>query len=187
MAIEMLKNIGLEIIKRCGGLPLAIKAIGGLLSQREINEGEWEKVLKHPSWSIKGIPEDVNHAIYLSYEDLTPPLRQCFMYISLFPQNTDRMISRGRAVAMWISEGFIHGSSNELEEVGEEYFEELILRNLIEPVTKYVAYSPCTMHDIVRSFAHYVFRDEALVVQKGHTDFGGPDLVKTRRLTIQIE
>lgn len=88
---------------------------------------------------------------------------------------------------MWISEGFIHGSSDEQEEVGEEYFQELILRNLIAPVHKFVDNSSCTMHDIVRSFAHYVSKDEALVVEKGHIDFGDLDLVKACRLTIQIK
>lgn len=88
IAIETLKNIGLEIIKRCDGLPLAIKTIGGLLSHRDINEGEWEKVLKNSSWSVMGMPEDLNHAIYLSYEDLSPPLKQCFMHLSLFSKNT---------------------------------------------------------------------------------------------------
>lgn len=181
----MLKNTGLEIIKRCDGLPIAIKAIGGLLSQREINEHEWEEVLKNPSWSIKGVPDDVNHAIYLSYEDLNPPLRQCFTYISLFSKTT--LVRRTMVVNMWISEGFIHGSSDELEEVGEQYFKELILRNLIEPLDKYVNQSACSMHDVVRSFAHYMSRDEALVFQKGQNDFGDLDSVKIRCLCIQTK
>jgi hypothetical protein len=64
---------------------------------------------------------------------------------------------------LWISEGFVHGNSCDLEEKGREYFDELIQRNLIEPDVKYVDQLVCNMHDIVRSFAQYVIRDEALV------------------------
>ncbi|KAL6619370.1 hypothetical protein ACP70R_034509 [Stipagrostis hirtigluma subsp. patula] len=184
-AIEMLKNIGLEIIERCDGLPLAIKAIGGLLNHKAINEVEWKKVLNNPSWSVTGMPEDLNHAIYLSYEDLDPPLRQCFMHLSLFPRNTE--ITRSKIVQMWICEGFIHGSSNDNEEAGEEYFKELILRNLIEPLDEWVDQRACTMHDVVRSFARYVSRDEALVFHRGlFINFGRLDSLKVRRLYLGI-
>uniref|UniRef100_A0A0A9AWY8 Uncharacterized protein n=1 Tax=Arundo donax TaxID=35708 RepID=A0A0A9AWY8_ARUDO len=41
------------------------------------------------------------------------------------------------------------------------------------------------MHDVVRSFAHYVSRNEALVFQKGHIDFGDTDSIKIFRLSIE--
>ncbi|CAL4900371.1 unnamed protein product [Urochloa decumbens] len=185
IVVETLKNTGLEIVKRCDGLPLAIKAIGGLLSQRSINKGEWEKVLKNPSWLVKGFPEDVHHALYLSYEDLIPPLKQCFMHISLFSRKTE--IHRAMVANMWISEGFIHGSSNEQEELGKEYFNELLLRNLIEPDHKYAEKSACTMHDAVRSFAHYISRDEALAFHEVQSNFNVLDSVKIRHLSIEIK
>ncbi|VAI94382.1 unnamed protein product [Triticum turgidum subsp. durum] len=70
-------------------------------------------------------------------------------------------------VAMWISEGFIHGNSNDLEESGENYYKELVSRNLIEPDKSYVDIWVCSMHDVVRSFAQYMTKDEALVTQDG--------------------
>jgi len=184
ITIETLKDIGMGIIERCDGLPLAVKAIGGLLSQRSINGDEWDKILKNPSWLVKGFPEDVHHAIYLSFEDLVPPLKQCFMHISLFSRKTE--IHRAMVVNMWISEGFFHGSSNEQEELGKEYFNELISRNLIEPDHKYAEKSACTMHDVVRSFAHYISRDEALATHEVPTNFGDLDSAKIRRLSIEI-
>jgi hypothetical protein len=66
LEIDTLKHIGLEILGRCGGLPLAIKVIGGLLRQRDVNIVEWEKVLNNPAWSIDGMPEELHHAIHLS-------------------------------------------------------------------------------------------------------------------------
>jgi hypothetical protein len=71
---------------------------------------------------------------------------------------------------MWISEGFIHGGSRDLEELGREYYDELIQRNLIEPRLKYVDQAVCNMHDVVRSFAQYVARDKALAAHNSKMD-----------------
>ncbi|VAI94407.1 unnamed protein product [Triticum turgidum subsp. durum] len=73
-------------------------------------------------------------------------------------------------VSMWISEGFIHGNSNDLEELGEKYYKELVSRNLIEPDKSYAKIWVCSMHDVVRSFAQYMTKDEALVAQDGDND-----------------
>ncbi|KAE8774921.1 hypothetical protein D1007_52591 [Hordeum vulgare] len=71
---------------------------------------------------------------------------------------------------MWISEGFIHGNSDDLEEYGRNYYNELISRNLIEPDKSYVGQSYCSMHDVVRSFAQYMTKDEALIAHNGDTN-----------------
>ena len=71
-----------------------------------------------------------------------------------------------QVVAMWISEGFVHGNSKDLEVLGKEYYDQLIARNLPEPDPRYVDHGVCDMHDIVHSFAQYLTRDEALVTQK---------------------
>ncbi|KAF7099223.1 hypothetical protein CFC21_100885 [Triticum aestivum] len=71
---------------------------------------------------------------------------------------------------MWISEGFIHGNSSDLEELGINYYKELVSRNLIEPDKSYTTLWVCSMHDVVRSFAQYMTKDEALVAQDGDND-----------------
>ncbi|KAF8747836.1 hypothetical protein HU200_013145 [Digitaria exilis] len=161
----------MKIINKCGGLPLAIKVMGGLLSTRSQIEREWEAVLNHRAWSISGLPDELDSRIYLSYEDLSPQLKQCFLYLSLFPKGTT--IRQTDIVPMWIGEGFIQscqGGSNtstdddRLEEVATEYYEELIMRNLIDPTHSTARYL-CTMHDLVRSFAEFMARGESFVVQ----------------------
>uniref|UniRef100_A0ACD5UY43 Uncharacterized protein n=1 Tax=Avena sativa TaxID=4498 RepID=A0ACD5UY43_AVESA len=164
--IEKLKYIGSNILAKCGGLPLAVKVMGGLLRQRGKLCRDWEQVLDDSSWSISEMPQELNYAVYLSYEDLPPYLKQCFLFYSLLPKG--QKFDVFDVVAMWISEGFIYGNSNDLEELGMHYYKELISRNLIEPdsVNLWIG----SMHDVVRSFAHYVARDEALTAQNGETD-----------------
>ncbi|XP_066342361.1 putative disease resistance protein RGA3 [Miscanthus floridulus] len=76
--IDQLKTIGMEILENCDGLPLAIKT---------------------------GLPLELDNRLYLIYEDLSPQLKQCFLYCSLFPKGQE--IKRIVVTAMWISEGFI--------------------------------------------------------------------------------
>lgn len=177
----------MKIIRKCGGLPLAIKVMGGLLPTRHQSESEWEAVLNHHAWSVDGLHGELDNRIYLSYDDLSPYLKQCFIYCSLFPNGTH--IVRGTIILMWISEGFIQprnsrGSQDDgLEEVAIEYYQELIMRNLIEPINYSNIYK-CTMHDVVRSFAEFMAREESLVLHKDETVSSGCDHNHVRRLSI---
>ncbi|KAF7105358.1 hypothetical protein CFC21_106175 [Triticum aestivum] len=163
--INKLKDIGLKIIQKCGCLPIAVKVMGGLLRERGGLRRGWQQVLDDSKWSRTKMPDELNHTVYLSYEYMPSYLKQCFLYYSLLPKS--RIFTMNEVVAMWISEGFIHGNSNDLEESGENYYKELVSRNLIEPDKSYVDIWVCSMHDVVRSFAQYMTKDEALVTQDG--------------------
>ncbi|VAI91583.1 unnamed protein product [Triticum turgidum subsp. durum] len=164
----MLKDVGLKIIQKCGGLPLSIKIMGGLLRKRGKLRHDWEHVLDDSKWSTTRMPQELNYSVYLSYEDMPPYLKQCFLYYSLLPKSRNFHVDQ--VVGMWISEGFIHGNSNDLEESGRNYYNELISRNLIEPNINYVDQYYCSMHDVVRSFAQYMTKDEAFTTQDRDND-----------------
>jgi len=184
------------LLKKCDGLPLAIKVIGGLLSTRYPSELEWKAVLESPAWSVGGLPEQLDNRLYLSYEDLSHQLKQCFLYCSLFPKGTE--IIQNVVTRMWISEGFIepmgasssfHDGYGGLEDIAIQYYRELINRNLIEPIVEYsLTGYRCTMHDVVRSFAEHMTRDESLVVvddkQASTTLRGGSSSMLVRRLSL---
>ncbi|XP_066334998.1 putative disease resistance protein RGA1 [Miscanthus floridulus] len=159
--VEILKDIGMRLVEKCDGLPLGVKVMGGLLHQKRIRRTDWQNVLDDSLWSLSQMPKELNYAVYLSYEDLQPCLKTCFLHYSLFPRGTQ--FSVHDIVGMWISEGFVHGNLRDLEEIGREYYDQLIQRNLIEPDMKYVNQAVCNMHDIVRSFAHNMLGDEALI------------------------
>ncbi|RCV39767.1 hypothetical protein SETIT_8G249100v2 [Setaria italica] len=184
---DYLRDVGMKIVKKCDGLPLAVKVMGGLLSMRSRSEREWEAVLNHHAWSVTGLPKELDSRIYLSYEDLSPQQKQCFLYCSLFPKGTS--ISWLKVIPMWISEGFIQphadkssSHDDQLEEIATEYYKELITRNLLEPQAPLTAYH-CTMHDVVRSFAEFMAREESLVVEDMQVVRGSNDSL-VRRLSI---
>ncbi|TVU23303.1 hypothetical protein EJB05_25659, partial [Eragrostis curvula] len=163
--VDHLKDVGMKIIKKCGGLPLAIKILGGLLLTEPRTVLAWETILNHHAWSLDGLPDELDHRLYLSYEYLSPQLKQCFLYCSLFPKGN--FIIRGFVTSMWISEGFVQtgdGTKQSPEEVANKYYHELIMRNLIES-TDSLTQQKCTMHDVVRSFAEFIAREESVVLR----------------------
>ncbi|CAL4994871.1 unnamed protein product [Urochloa decumbens] len=168
--VDTLKDIGMAIIEKCDCLPLAVKIMGGLLRQKGTRREIWRSVLNESIWSVPHMPNNKQliYALYLSYEDLDPSLKFCFLHYSLLPKST--VFSVNEIVGMWISEGFIQeGNSGDLEEIGKQHYRELIERNLLEPNTRFTEQSACTMHDIVRSYAQYVAREEALVASNSDT------------------
>jgi hypothetical protein len=190
---DQLKDVGMKIIKQCDGLPLAIKVMGGLLSTRRPSEREWEIVLnKNLEWQEYGSQKELNYSVHLSYDDLSPELKQCFLYYSLFPKGSDFI--EDIAISMWISEGFVQpderseSSQLDLEEIGVEYHRELVARNLLEPDESSESGWVYVMHDVVRSFAQFVAREEALVVLKEQTDIRGllSHNEKIRRLSMKL-
>ncbi|KAF7105365.1 hypothetical protein CFC21_106179 [Triticum aestivum] len=182
--INMLKDIGLKIIQKCGCLPIAVKVMGGLLRERGGLRRYWQQIFDDSKWSTTKMPDDLNHTVYLSYEYMPSYLKQCFLYYSFLPKS--RRFHMDKVVAMWISEGFIHGNYSDLEELGRNYYMELVSRNLIEPNKLYADICFCSMHDVVRSFAQYMTKDEALVTQDGDNDiFGKLGSQKFLRLSIE--
>ncbi|KQJ87616.1 hypothetical protein BRADI_4g12313v3, partial [Brachypodium distachyon] len=165
--IDILKDIWLQIVAKCGGLPLAVKVMGGLLCQKNRERRDWEMVMNDSIWSVSKMPEELNYAIYISYEELPPSIKQCFLYYSLLPKNA--VFLKSCIIGMWISKGFLHETSDDWEQLGSKYYNELILRNLIQPDIDYVDQIFCTMHDVVRAFAQFVAKDEALAAHSGQT------------------
>ncbi|KAJ1432560.1 Winged helix-like DNA-binding domain superfamily [Sesbania bispinosa] len=147
-----LEVIGKEIAKRCGGLPLAAEALGGLL-RTKLLEKDWNKVLKSNIWDLPNVK--VLPALLLSYHYLPAPLKRCFAYCSIFPKNSS--LDKKMVVLLWIAEGLVHRSKSDktMEEVGDEYFDELVSRSLIRRQTVNDKES-FMMHDLINELATIV-------------------------------
>ncbi|XP_071719127.1 putative disease resistance RPP13-like protein 1 [Rutidosis leptorrhynchoides] len=145
------------IIKRCKGLPLALKAIGRVLNGKGTNVDEWEKVLDNKIWSSDD-KSGILPALKLSYYDLPLHLKQLFAYCCLFPK--DYKFNKNELVLLWMAEGFLNQQKGNMlmESVGFEYFEELQERSFFQQLTGKSEYE-YTMHDLMHDLAISVAGD----------------------------
>ncbi|KAJ3675465.1 hypothetical protein LUZ60_004507 [Juncus effusus] len=150
---EELKSVTTKILKKCGGLPLAIVTIAGLLANKPKRKEEWQKLLNHLGVELDTNPsaEPVKEILILSYNDLPYHLKTCLLYLSIFPEDFE--IKRKRLVNRWVAEGFVREKSGLTpEDVADEYFYELIGRSLIQSSRVGIdgTIKSCRVHDITR-------------------------------------
>ncbi|XP_022747725.1 putative disease resistance RPP13-like protein 1 [Durio zibethinus] len=148
-----LKEIGVDISKKCDGLPLATKTIGGLLRTR-VNRDAWKDILESDIWNLPQRGSDIIPALWLSYYYLPSQLKQCFAYCSLVPK--DYEFTEEEIVRLWMAEGFLNGADNKrkIEDLGSKYFEELISRSFFQASSK--DESQFVMHDLINDLAQFV-------------------------------
>ncbi|XP_073005561.1 putative disease resistance RPP13-like protein 1 [Typha latifolia] len=164
--MDELKDVGMRIVRKCDGLPLALKAIGGFLRTKKKRIHEWEKVVNNSAWSCNSmeLPEEVSRALYLSYQDLPSHLKQCFTCLSLI-LSEDRTIKIGFFVRFCAAEGFVkpEGSSSSmasLEDLAEGYWQELIRRSILQPNPGVHDGEVCRMHDLVLTLSRHLSSKE---------------------------
>jgi hypothetical protein len=156
--VENLRNVGLDIVRKCAGLPLALKVIASVLAKKEKTESEWRKVINRSAWSMGNLPPELRGALYLSYDDLPQHLKQCFLYLALCTE--DQVIYRNDLIRLWLAEGFVVDNEEQLlEDTAAEYYNELIYRNLLQPDPESADQSMCKMHDLLRQLAQEISRE----------------------------
>ncbi|XP_039173449.1 putative disease resistance RPP13-like protein 1 [Eucalyptus grandis] len=148
-----LEDIGQRIVKRCDGLPLALKTIGSLL-RYESDIRKWEIIAESDIWDLAPGKNEILPALLLSYHYLPPQLKQCFAYCSIFPK--DCRYEKDQLILLWIAEGLIKQpkDSRTLEEVGDQCFCDLVSRSLLHRVSN--VESSFWMHELVNDLARYV-------------------------------
>ncbi|GMP42186.1 hypothetical protein CsSME_00012008 [Camellia sinensis var. sinensis] len=157
-ANQNLVSIGKKIVKKCKGLPLAARTLGGLLHCKEQDE-EWEDVLHSKIWDLPQ-ESDILPALRLSYHHLPSHLKQCFAYCSIIPN--DYEFEKEELVFLWMAEGFIQKQrKKQMEDVGGEYFQELLSRSFFQRSSTSKS-SKFVMHDLINDLAQVVARDTCL-------------------------
>ncbi|KAL4615788.1 hypothetical protein ACB092_07G152400 [Castanea dentata] len=153
-----MEKFGKEMIGYCGGLPLAITVLGGLLAAKQTQE-EWEDVLRHTK-SYLHVEQNlkVNTVLALSYNDLPCHLKPCFLYLGHFPEDFE--IPTKELIRMWMGEGFVseiqdnRGREDTMDDVGNRYLRELVQRCmvLVGKMGSLGRIKTCRMHDLMRDF-----------------------------------
>ncbi|XP_030446171.2 putative disease resistance protein RGA3 [Syzygium oleosum] len=111
-----LEEIGRDIVKKCAGVPLAIKTMGGLLYAKK--EKEWLKFKDHELSKIDESEHGIMEVLKLSYDHLPSHLKHCFAYCALFPKHY--VFDKQTMIQLWMAQGFIESleGNEELEELG---------------------------------------------------------------------
>ncbi|XP_027158452.1 disease resistance protein RGA2-like [Coffea eugenioides] len=145
-----LEDMREQVLRRCDGLPLAAKLIGGLLSKKR--KEEWLSILEESL--LNGDQGGLEQIIKVSFDHLSPaPVKKCFAYCSIFHQDT--RLEQDRLVELWMAEGFLQpDSQNErmMEKIGYEYLRILLQTSLLEEVKNEWG-TWYKMHDLVHDFA----------------------------------
>ncbi|XP_058079820.1 putative disease resistance protein RGA3 [Magnolia sinica] len=102
--------LGKEIVKKCGGVPLAAKALGSLMHFKT-EETEWLFVKDSDIWNLPEEDDHILSALRLSYYHLPPHLKQCFAYCSIFPK--DHRIVKKKLIRLWMTEGLLNHQTEE--------------------------------------------------------------------------
>ncbi|KAF8414046.1 hypothetical protein HHK36_002045 [Tetracentron sinense] len=179
------KKVGNDIVKKCRGLPLAIKTIGGLLSSKIHSLGDWKRIYDnfHDELATQESNSSVMASLQLSYDELPAHLKHCILCFSIYPE--DYEISADQLVHWWIGEGFVvfGRSAKTALELAFDYLSELISRCLVEVMNRRhydgrVYF--CKMHDMVRDMTIKIARDETF----GSFDGKGREIItaNSRRL-----
>ncbi|RDX96337.1 putative disease resistance RPP13-like protein 1, partial [Mucuna pruriens] len=151
-----LKEIGIKIVEKCKGLPLALKTIGSLLHTK-VSISEWKRVMSSKIWDLPKEDSEVIPALLLSYHHLPSHLKRCFAYCALFPK--DYVFVKKCLIQLWMTENFLQcpQQSKSPEEVGEQYFDDLLSRSFFQKSSKYE--TSFVMHDLLNDLAKYVCGD----------------------------
>ncbi|KAL7159856.1 hypothetical protein ABFS83_01G054900 [Erythranthe nasuta] len=163
-----LEAIGKQIMNKCAGVPLAAKALGGLLRFKR-TEKEWNYVKESEIWELPQEETPILPALKLSYHHLPLSLRQCFAYCAVFPKDSE--ITKENLIFMWMAHGYISSKGVlEIEDVGTQICDELVLRSLLQYVTD--ARKPTLiMHDLVHDLAQSIMENKVPGTQGQRTNF----------------
>ncbi|VAI70742.1 unnamed protein product [Triticum turgidum subsp. durum] len=127
-----LVTIGRRIVNKCGGLPLALKTMGGLLSsKRQVHE--WKAIEESNIGDTVGGKYEVMPILKLSYKHLSSEMKQCFAFCALFPK--DYEMQKDMLIQLWMANGFIQEEGTmDLTQKGEFIFHELVWRSFLQDI-----------------------------------------------------
>nr|ALO70072.1 NBS-LRR-like resistance protein [Oryza sativa] len=146
-----LQKVGVDIVNRLKGFPLAIKTVGRLL-RNKLTLDRWTRVYESKEWELQSNDDDIMPVLKLSYNYLPFHLQQCFSYCALFPE--DYRFCGQELINLWIGLGLLDtdDQNKTMEYLGLEYLDQLVDNGFFEQVGKEHD-SPYVMHDLLHELA----------------------------------
>ncbi|KAL8056618.1 hypothetical protein ABFX02_04G130500 [Erythranthe guttata] len=180
---DELEGTGKSIAKKCNGLPLALVVIAGVLAKSKTEE-HWVSIEKDVTSAVNNQDdESCMKILLLSYNNLPIHLKPCFLYFAVFPE--DHIINAERLVRLWVAEGFVRQCGHKsLEEIGEEYLEDLIDRNLILVDLRSIMGEviDCNIHDVLSNLCRKEAQKENFILSFARKLYN-PDILTFMKIT----
>ncbi|KAH7666238.1 P-loop containing nucleoside triphosphate hydrolase protein [Dioscorea alata] len=154
----IIKQLAMKVMKKCSGLPLALKVIGRATSNMKTPE-EWRHMLrsliKMDVKTVTGIEESLFHNLKISYDNLvSDTLRECFLCCAQWRE--DERIPIPDLIQHWIWCGLISNFGNMGEAFDEGYslIAKLNEASLLELEFDDEGY--VKLHDVIRDMALWI-------------------------------
>ncbi|KAL2945247.1 putative disease resistance protein RGA3 [Bienertia sinuspersici] len=167
-----LVEIGKDIVKKCANVPLSIRVIGSLLYDQD--ESHWIRFKNMELAKLNHGEDRIMPTLMFSYHHLTPELKSCFSFCSLFPK--DYVIKKKLLISLWLAQGFLVTSDKDIsmEDVGEACFTILLNRCFFQDIKldKQGGVFSCKMHDLIHDLAQKVAGKESMIMTAGANHSG---------------
>ncbi|KDP26033.1 hypothetical protein JCGZ_21066 [Jatropha curcas] len=156
-------DIGNEIVRKCGGVPLAVRTLGSLLYS-STEEKTWVSIRDNEIWKLQHQENDILPVLKLSYDHMPSYLKRCFAYCSLFPKNY--VLYSFELIQFWMAYGLLESpdEDEELKENGLRFVKELWSRSFLQDIEDHGFFFSCKMHDLVHDLAISVAQSECSTV-----------------------
>ncbi|KAG4180837.1 hypothetical protein ERO13_A10G189400v2 [Gossypium hirsutum] len=137
-----LKEVAEKIVRKCNGLPLAAKTLGGLL-RTNVDLNAWEDILESEIWKLSK-----------DQSSIIPALQRCFMYCAIIPK--DYAFEKEEIIILWRAQGFLQEVRDKqcIHDLGLKYFKDLVSRSLLQVSIN--NNSRFVMHDLINDLAQSV-------------------------------
>ncbi|TYG99861.1 hypothetical protein ES288_A10G230000v1 [Gossypium darwinii] len=148
-----LKEVAEKIVRKCNGLPLAAKTLGGLL-RTNVDLNAWEEILESEIWKLSKDQSSIIPALQVSYHHLPLHLKRCFMYCAIIPK--DYAFEKEEIIILWRAQGFLQEVRDKqcIHDLGLKYFKDLVSRSLLQVSIN--NNSRFVMHDLINDLAQSV-------------------------------
>ncbi|VAH12518.1 unnamed protein product [Triticum turgidum subsp. durum] len=184
------EQVSKDILKKCGGVPLAIITIASALAngQHVKPKREWDILLQSIGSGLTkdNSLEEMRRILSFSYYDLPSYLKTCLLYLCIYPE--DSKIYRDRLIWKWVAEGFVHHANQGTSQflLGLNYFNQLINRSMIQPIYDRLGMIyACRVHDMVLDFICNLSHEAMFVNLLDDIGNSISSQSKVRRLSLQ--
>ncbi|GFQ02747.1 putative late blight resistance protein homolog r1a-6 [Phtheirospermum japonicum] len=184
-----LESIGKKIVENCKGLPLSIVVVGGLLAKSKRTREYWLYIAENLNSIVNSEDDDRCLKILdLSYKELPVHLKPCFLYMGVYPEDWE--IDVPELMRLWVAEGFLKPISGKcLEVVAQEYFNDLLGRNLV--LANKRGYSgetiECKVHDLLVDVCIREAQKHNFLCVTTQHNFKNPQYLSTQRRIVVHE